>query len=108
MDAAAQRVRAGLAMLVEAGQEFLNGGAVEHQLVDLEIAGDPVAAPVIARDVDAGSTFALERPGAAPMVMNGRTMGGFVFVAGDAIEDDDALEGWIATARAFVDTLPAK
>jgi hypothetical protein len=55
-----------------------------------------------------GMAAALERPGAAPMVMNGRTMGGFVFVAGDAIEDDDALEGWIATARAFVDTLPAK
>lgn len=51
---------------------------------------------------------ALSRPGAAPMQMRGRTMGGFVFVSGDAVEDDDALLGWIDFARAFVGTLPAK
>ena len=51
---------------------------------------------------------ALARPGAGPMQMKGRTMGGFVFVSGDAVEDDDRLLDWIDFARAFVATLPAK
>lgn len=51
---------------------------------------------------------ALSRPGAAPMTMGSKTMNGFVFVSGDAVEDDDALLDWINFARVFVDTLPAK
>ena len=50
----------------------------------------------------------LELPGAAPMAFTGRTMGGFVVVAGDAIEDDESLAQWIEIARAFVRTLPPK
>lgn len=50
---------------------------------------------------------ALERPGALPMEMGGRRMSGFVFVDAAAC-DDDALNGWIALAKSFVDTLPAK
>lgn len=51
---------------------------------------------------------ALARPGAAPMVMGDRTMSGFVMVTGDALEDDAALDNWIALAEAFVATLPPK
>ena len=50
----------------------------------------------------------LQLPGAAPMDFTGRTMSGFVVVAGDAIEDDDRLAQWIEIARAFVRTLPPK
>lgn len=50
----------------------------------------------------------LQLPGASPMSFTGRTMSGFVMVAGDAIEDDDRLAQWIAIARAFVSTLPPK
>ncbi|MGV8833032.1 MAG: TfoX/Sxy family protein [Devosia sp.] len=50
----------------------------------------------------------LELPGAGPMDFTGRTMSGFVLVAGDAIEDDDRLAQWIAIAREFVRTLPPK
>jgi TfoX/Sxy family transcriptional regulator of competence genes len=50
----------------------------------------------------------LELPGAGPMDFTGRTMSGFVLVAGDAIEDDDRLAHWIAIARDFVSTLPPK
>jgi len=50
----------------------------------------------------------LERPGAGPMNFTGRSMSGFVEVAGDAIEDDDRLAQWIDIARAFVRTLPPK
>lgn len=55
-----------------------------------------------------GYEAALQRPGAAPMNFTGRTMAGFVEVAGDAIEDDEQLSEWIDIARAFVSTLPAK
>jgi hypothetical protein len=51
---------------------------------------------------------ALARPGAGPMVMGDRTMSGFVEVSGDSIEDDDALDDWVALAQAFVSTLPSK
>lgn len=51
---------------------------------------------------------ALKLPGAAPMVMKGRTMSGFVQVSGDVLESEDALNDWIARAERFVATLPAK
>jgi TfoX/Sxy family transcriptional regulator of competence genes len=51
---------------------------------------------------------ALERPGAQPMTMGARTMGGFVEVSGDVLEDDDVLLEWIELARSFVATLPPK
>ncbi len=50
---------------------------------------------------------ALERKGARPMIMGGRTMSGFVFV-----DEKDckakALSDWIHLALAFVETLPKK
>lgn len=51
---------------------------------------------------------ALSRPGAGPMVMGERTMGGFVQVDPDSIEDDDSLADWLAFAERFVKTLPPK
>jgi hypothetical protein len=51
---------------------------------------------------------ALQRPGAEVMVMNGRSMRDFVLLSGDAIEDDEALTGWLELAEAFVSTLPPK
>lgn len=51
---------------------------------------------------------ALARPGATQMVQGGRTMRGFIWVDGDAIEDDDALRDWIDTASAWVAQMPIK
>jgi TfoX/Sxy family transcriptional regulator of competence genes len=55
-----------------------------------------------------GYEAALGMTGARPMTMGTREMAGFVEVTGDYLEDDEALEDWIARARAFVSTLPAK
>lgn len=55
-----------------------------------------------------GMDGALARPGANLMTMNGRTMGGFVVVSGDTIEDDERLYEWIERALFFVRTLPQK
>jgi hypothetical protein len=42
------------------------------------------------------------------MEMGTRSMGGFVVVSGDALEDDEALAEWLDIARAVVATLPPK
>lgn len=55
-----------------------------------------------------GMDAALGQQGASIMDMGGRTMGGFVVVSGDAIEEDFVLGEWLDRARAFVRTLPPK
>ncbi len=101
-----ERIRALTPDLDLVEKKMFNGRAFMHR-------GNMLVCPIkdgtlLVRVGKDGMAAALERPGAGPMIMNGRTMGGFVFVSGDAIEEDDALQDWIATARAFVDTLPAK
>jgi TfoX/Sxy family transcriptional regulator of competence genes len=49
---------------------------------------------------------ALARPGAEPVVMNGRTMKGFIRVK--TALDARSVKSWLRLARSFVDTLPAK
>ncbi|WP_421759618.1 TfoX/Sxy family protein [Devosia sp.] len=51
---------------------------------------------------------ALARPGTTQMVHGGRTMRGFIWVDGDAIEDDDALRDWLDTATRWVAQMPVK
>jgi TfoX/Sxy family transcriptional regulator of competence genes len=55
-----------------------------------------------------GMEEALAEPGASRMDMGGRAMAGFVVLLGEALEDNDVLQGWISRAHAFVRTLPAK
>ena len=55
-----------------------------------------------------GMDDALSRPGASIMEMGGRSMGGFVVVGGDTVEEDFVLGEWLDRARAFVKTLPPK
>ena len=50
----------------------------------------------------------LALPDAREMDFTGRTMKGMVIVSGSALSDEDALAEWIARAKAFVATLPAK
>lgn len=101
-----ERIRALTPDLALVEKKMFNGRAFMHR-------GNMLVCPIkdgslLVRVGKDGMETALARPGATPMVMNGRTMGGFVFVAGDAIEDDETLQSWITTARTFVDTLPAK
>ncbi len=51
---------------------------------------------------------ALARPGASPMDITGRPLGGFVFVDPAACEDAERLVSWINLATAFVAGLPPK
>ena len=101
-----ERIRSLTPDLVLVEKKMFNGRAFMHR-------GNMLVCPIkdgslLVRVGKEGMAAALEQPGATPMIMNGRTMGGFVFVSGDAIEDDDALAGWLRTARAFVETLRPK
>ena len=51
---------------------------------------------------------ALARPGASAMHMGPRVMTGFIAVDPTALPDAAAIKDWIAYARAYVKTLPAK
>lgn len=50
---------------------------------------------------------ALDRPGAEPIVFNGRRMGGLIWVEADACIEA-GLKTWIALASQFVGSLPPK
>src|SRR5688572_4505501 len=50
---------------------------------------------------------ALSRRGASPIVMNGRSLDGFVWVDPAAC-DARALRSWVALAQAYVNALPPK
>jgi len=51
---------------------------------------------------------ALTKPYARPFDKTGRRMGGLVLVAPEGIEADTDLAYWLAMARTFVGSLPAK
>ena len=50
---------------------------------------------------------ALAESGVRPFAISGRTMRGWILVAGEAL-DDAELDRWIARARGYVATLPPK
>jgi TfoX/Sxy family transcriptional regulator of competence genes len=60
---------------------------------------------LLVRVGELGLPEALAR-GAQPMIMNGRQMKGFVWIA--AAANARAVKSWVQVARAFVETLPAK
>jgi TfoX/Sxy family transcriptional regulator of competence genes len=55
-----------------------------------------------------GMDAALKRAGARPMIMGGRTMAGYVFIAEEATKTAGALKKWVDVALAYVATLPPK
>ncbi len=50
---------------------------------------------------------AVARPGASVMEFGGRRMGGLIFVAEEACQDE-SLQAWVALALRFVGSLPPK
>ncbi len=99
----AERVRVALADADSVREVKMFGG------LGFMLNGHMVAATsqrgLLVRVGDVGVQEALTR-GAEPMVMNGRTMKGFVRVAGTP--DGRAVKSWLRRARSFVETLPAK
>lgn len=55
-----------------------------------------------------GAAAALGRPHVRPMDLTGTPIRSIVLVAPEGVADDDALQGWVDEALAFVRTLPPK
>jgi len=102
----AQRIRDALRETADIGEKKMFGGVCftwgGHMLVGV------VKDDLMARIGEDAGPAALSRKGARPMDFTGKPMKGYVFVDRTGIADDRDLEGWIALAKAFVGTLPAK
>jgi len=102
----AERVRLAMADVPDLIERKMFGGLAF-------MAGDHMAVG-IARDQlmvrlgKEGATAALERPHVRRMDMTGTPMRSIVLVAPEGVADDDALQGWVDEALAFVRTLPPK
>ncbi|GAA1820394.1 TfoX/Sxy family protein [Planosporangium flavigriseum] len=104
-DALAERIRDRLRDTFGVAERRMFGGLVFFLYGNMVVGvlGDDLMARVGPDNTDA----ALTRPGVRAFDFTGRAMRGWVFVAGDEL-DDDALDSWIADASAFVETLPPK
>jgi TfoX/Sxy family transcriptional regulator of competence genes len=91
------------------------GGVTEKQmfgglafLVDGNMCVGVMGEELIARVGQDATGPALERPGSRLFDFTGRPMKGWIMVDPAALEDDDALAGWVDDALRFVRTLPPK
>jgi hypothetical protein len=50
----------------------------------------------------------LDDPHAEPFVMRGRPMEGWLRIAGEGLDGDEALERWVAVGVSYAGTLPPK
>lgn len=103
----ARRIRGHFGLRPDLSEQRMMGG------VCFMLSGNMVVGPLkdgslLVRVGKENYEAALARPGAGPMTFTGRAMSGFIQVDYDAIEDDEALGGWIDYAEAFVRTLPPK
>ncbi|GII25809.1 TfoX/Sxy family protein [Planosporangium mesophilum] len=104
-EALAERVRDRVRGTFGVSEKRMFGGLVflTYGNMTVGVLGDDLMVRVGAEQTDA----ALARPGARAFDFTGRTMRGWVYVAGDEL-DDDALDYWIDEAMEFVITLPPK
>ena len=92
-----------------------SGGVVEKRMfgglsfmVDGHLCVGVMGEELMARVGPGATGTALERPGSRLFDFSGRPMKGWVMVEPGALEDDDALAGWVELALAYVRTLPPK
>ena len=106
-DELASRVREQIGLLPGVAEKRMFGG-MAFMLDGNMLVGILKDGSLLARVGKEGYAAALDRPGASPMTMTGRTMSRFVQVQGEGIEADEDLAEWIELARRFVVTLPGK
>jgi TfoX/Sxy family transcriptional regulator of competence genes len=82
------------------GRAFMLGG---HMVVAVMKDGG-----LLVRVGKHGMADHLGKPGASPMTMGSRTMGGFLQVSGDVLEADEVLAEWLGIAQDCVAALPPK
>ena len=104
-DALCELVRAALAGVDSVREVKMFGG------IGFMLAGNMVAAAsdrgLLVRVGPDAESVALSRAGAAPMIMRGRKMAGYIRVERAGL-DARNVKSWLKLARAFVETLPPK
>jgi TfoX/Sxy family transcriptional regulator of competence genes len=68
------------------------------------VLGDDIAVRLLPEDADR----ALEEPGTRRFDMTGRPARGFIVVAGETLQEDDALARWVNAGADYALSLPPK
>jgi TfoX/Sxy family transcriptional regulator of competence genes len=63
---------------------------------------------IVRLDPPQAEKLVASEPGARPMDFTGRPMRGWLYVAPEAIAEDENLETWVGRAEHFASSLPAK
>ncbi len=102
----AQRLREQLSEVGDLTEKKMFGGLafLERGNMLVGVIGEKLIARVGPEATDAS----LARPGARVFDFSGRPMKGWITVGGPPLGEDDILAQWIAVAREYVATLPAK
>lgn len=104
-DALAGRVAVLLAQLRPTSKKMFGGTC--FMLGDHMVAGT-MKGELLVRIGKDNHAAAVKQPHARTMEMSGRAMQGYVLVGPEGIATDNALDGWLGQAVAFVKTLPPK
>ena len=104
-DVLADRLRERLAPRAAISERRMFGSLVffTHGNMTIGVSGDDL---IVRLGAEAASA-ALERPGVRTFDLTRRPMRNWVLVEGSTL-DDPELDAWLASATAFVSTLPAK
>jgi TfoX/Sxy family transcriptional regulator of competence genes len=102
----AERIRDVLMDTPDIGEKKMFGGMafMLNDYMFVGITGEQLMARVGPDNYEA----ALARPHVAEMDFTGRPMKGYVYVAPEGIEDEEALAYWVELCAAFIRTLPPK
>ncbi len=77
-------------------------------LIDGHMSCGVVKDSLMARVGPEGYADALREPHAREMNFTGKPLTGFVYVAPEGVESDDALKSWVSRSLRFVRSLPPK
>ena len=103
----AQRVREQLALEDAVTEKGMFGGLAFLVRGNMAVAASGRGGLLVR--VDPAATDALvAQPHVDRMQMGGRAMDGWVTVAGDALESEEELAGWVSRGLEYVATLPPK
>lgn len=102
----AERIRAALPDEADVGERKMMGGLTF--MVNGHMTCGASREGLLARVGPDAMDAAVEEPGVEPMLMRDRVMNGYVYVEGDVVRDDAALQGWVDRCVAFTATLPPR
>jgi len=100
----ADRIRRALEGRPDVDERHMFGG-VAFMLRDHVCCGVVQSSLMVRLDPD-GSDHLLHRPNVRPMDATGRPMRGFLFVDGDSLASEDALQEWLDRAVAYAESMP--